>query len=168
MIIVCPLARLVETVSTHKARRVISLLGTPDLLIRPPGIAEGDHLYLEIHDIAEACDGHVLCGADHIETALAFIRGWDRAAPLVVHCWAGISRSTAMAYLAACALHPDHDEHAVAQALRAASPTAYPNRRIVALGDEMLGRGGRMTAAVEAIGRGRIAEQGEPFALPVA
>ena len=167
MIIVCPLSRLAETVSTHGAQRVISLLGEPKLLIRPPGVREADHLYLEVHDIAEPCDGQILCGAEHIDTVLAFVRAWDQAAPLVVHCWAGISRSTAVAFLAACALQPGRDEDDIAQALRAASPTAYPNRRIVALGDEVLGRGGRMVAAVEAIGRGSPADEGRPFALPL-
>jgi len=49
--------------------------------------------------------------------------------------------------------------------LREASPTAYPNRRLVALGDEVLSRQGRMIAAVERIGRGAIAEEGQVFGL---
>jgi predicted protein tyrosine phosphatase len=35
----------------------------------------------------------------------------------------------------------------------------------VALADRMLGRGGRMTAAVESIGRGLVAVEGDPFRL---
>ena len=84
---------------------------------------------------------------------------------MVVHCYAGISRSTAAAFASVCALNPRRDEFAVAQALREASPTAYPNPRIVALADDLLGRDGRMTAAVEAIGRGAIAAEGVPFRL---
>jgi predicted protein tyrosine phosphatase len=167
MILVCPLAKLAETVATHRAGRVISLLGEPAMLIRPPGIAAADHLFLHVHDIDQAGDGQILCGAEHVEELLAFVRGWDRRAPLVVHCWAGISRSTAVAFVAACALQPGRDEQAIAGDIRAASATAYPNRRIVALADGLLGRDGRMTAAVQAIGRGEVASEGLPFALPL-
>src|SRR6476620_9932720 len=50
------------------------------------------------------------------------------------------------------ALNPARDEQAIAQALRRASHTAYPNPRIVRLADQVLDRHGRMVAAVEAIG----------------
>jgi predicted protein tyrosine phosphatase len=49
--------------------------------------------------------------------------------------------------------------------LRAASPTATPNIRIVSLADRLLGRDGRMIAAIEAIGRGVTATEAEPFRL---
>jgi predicted protein tyrosine phosphatase len=77
----------------------------------------------------------------------------------------GISRSTASAYASVCALNPQRDETDIAQALRRASPTATPNIRIVALADRLLGRGGRMVAAIEAIGRGSLAEEAAPFRL---
>ncbi|MGD8355534.1 MAG: tyrosine protein phosphatase, partial [Methyloceanibacter sp.] len=86
--------------------------------------------------------------------------------PLLIHCWAGISRSTAGAFVVLCALNPHADEHSLARALRRASPTAYPNRRIVALADIVLGRNGRMSAAVDHIGRGLLAEEGKVFSLP--
>jgi predicted protein tyrosine phosphatase len=83
----------------------------------------------------------------------------------VMHCYAGISRSTAGAYVAACALNPRRDEATIARALRLASPTATPNCYFVALADQALGRGGRMTAAIEEIGRGAVAFEGDPFRL---
>jgi predicted protein tyrosine phosphatase len=52
---------------------------------------------------------------------ITFVRDWDRAAPLVVHCFAGISRSTAGAYVAVCTLNPARAALAIAQALRRAS-----------------------------------------------
>src|SRR5262249_38174958 len=79
------------------------------------------------------------------------------AKPLVVHCYAGISRSTAGAYVAACALNPRRDELAIARQLRRASATATPNSRFVALADRMLCREGRMVAAIDAIGPGTMA-----------
>ena len=50
----------------------------------------------------------------HVEQVLAFGRRWDRSAPLVIHCYAGISRSTASAFAIACALNPKRDEFDIA------------------------------------------------------
>ena len=87
--------------------------------------------------------------------------------PLDFHCFAGISRSTAAAYIAACTLAPERSERAIALALREASPTATPNARMVALADDLLGRGGRMVDAVRRIGRGTPAFEGAPFTLRI-
>ena len=79
---------------------------------------------------------------------------------MVIHCWAGISRSTAAALISLCALNPRCAEHLIARRLREASPTAYPNRLMIRLADAALGRKGRMVAAVEAIGRGVVGQRG--------
>jgi predicted protein tyrosine phosphatase len=108
----------------------------------------------------------VLPCESHVAELVRFALDWDREAPLLIHCWAGISRSTAAAFIALCALNPGAHELELAQALRQASPTAYPNRRLVRLADEVLGRSGRMITAVEAIGRGTFADEAQVFALP--
>jgi predicted protein tyrosine phosphatase len=100
-----------------------------------------------------------------VRALLDFVGAWDRTEPLLIHCYAGVSRSTAAAFIAACALAPARDEGEIARALRAASPTATPNARLIALADAALGRGGRMTDAVAAIGRGVECFEGKPFAL---
>ena len=86
---------------------------------------------------------------------------------MVVHCYAGISRSTAAAYIGLCALRPDLDEFLLAERLRRAAPSATPNARLVAAADRLLGRRGRMSEAIAAIGRGVDAFEGTPFALPL-
>jgi predicted protein tyrosine phosphatase len=116
-------------------------------------------------DITLPLEGYTAPADEHVSKLIAFVRGWDRAAPLVMHCYAGISRSTAAAYVAACTLNPQRDERAIARKLRLASPTATPNLRIVALADRALGRGGRMTTAIEEIGRGAMAYEAYPFRL---
>jgi predicted protein tyrosine phosphatase len=62
-------------------------------------------------------------------------------------------------------LRPHRDEAEIAQAVRANSPTATPNARLVAIADAMLGRNGRMVAAIEKIGRGCNCFEGTPFVL---
>jgi predicted protein tyrosine phosphatase len=110
-------------------------------------------------------DGYIMPGEQHVADLIDFVRGWDRRAPLVVHCYMGISRSTASAYATVCALNPHRDEASIALALRRASATATPNARIVSLADQLLGRKGRMIAAIETIGRGDLTAEAVPFRL---
>lgn len=165
MIHVCSLARLHETVEEIGARHVVSLLGDEVMVSRPRGVAPEHHLRLRLHDISTPLDGHIMPGENHVADLIRFVRQWDRRSPLVVHCYMGISRSTASAYASVCALNPQRDEAGIAQALRRASPTATPNIRIVSLADTLLGRGGRMVAAIETIGRGAMVQEAAPFRL---
>src|SRR5262245_37595164 len=121
MIHVCSLARLHRTVAATGARHVVTLLRDVDLIQRPAGIAEDDHLILGMDDIAEPLDGYVAPADEHVAQLIRFVQRWDRRAPLVVHCYAGISRSTAGAFVAACALNPRRSEIAIAWELRRAS-----------------------------------------------
>lgn len=165
MIHVCSLARLHRTVENTGARHVVTLLKDVDLVQRPDTIAPDNHLVLGIDDIVEPIDGYVAPADEHVAKLISFVRSWDRGNPLVIHCYAGISRSTAGAFVAACVLNPHRSELAIAQELRRASITATPNMRIVSLADVMLGRGGRMNAAIETIGRGAEAIEGHPFRI---
>lgn len=167
MIYVCPLSKVAATVETAGADTLISLLSAGMAMTRPDGIAVERHLLLSLHDIAEAREGMTPPGRAHIADLLAFARSWDRARPLVINCYAGISRSTASAYIIAAALAPRRDELELARTLRFLSPSATPNIRLVSLADDLLGRGGRMIDAVRSIGRGADAYEGTPFALKV-
>lgn len=162
---VCPMSLLRNTIQTTGARDVVTLMmRAPDI---PDAISLGAErqLVVDIADIVEPLDGYVLAQAAHIQELLGFTRAWSRRAPIIMHCFAGISRSTAAAYIAACDLDPDRNENAIARSLRQASPTATPNIHLIALADDILGRNGRMVDAVKAIGRGAEAFEAKPFAL---
>ena len=165
---VCSLSRIEEVVNLTGARKMVTLLSPGTKITRPSAIAVDDHLNLGVSDIVEPLQGQVFPEAGHIDALLVFVQRWDRVAPMLIHCYAGVSRSTASAFIAACALNPRRDEREIAQALRATSPTASPNPRFVALADSRLGREGRMSAAVLAIGRGADCFEAEPFALELA
>jgi predicted protein tyrosine phosphatase len=167
MIHVCSLARLHDTVSETGARHVVTLIKDISLVSRPHAVPPEQHLMLDMDDISEPIEGYVLPGKEHVSQLIEFVGGWDRAAPIVVHCYAGISRSTAGAFITACALNPARDEREIAYAIRHASPTAQPNLRLVRLADAILQRKGRMVSAVEAIGPGRMAYEGVPFRLDI-
>ena len=162
-IIVSPLAAVQLLVSRHKVGHVVSLLGpeTPhrDFI----GISAGNHLKLTFHDIIEPAEGLTPPAASHVETLIDFLKGRHGEDPLLIHCWAGISRSTASAFTAMCLYNPHVDEWRLAQQLRSLSHVATPNRRIVAFADDILGRQGRMVDAIDAIGRGEDAYEGVIF-----
>jgi len=167
MIYVTPLSQLENTLAASGAQRLVTLLRADDVFERPATIEAGNHLVLGMHDIVEEMPDMIAPALHHVEQLIDFARQWDRGAPLAINCYAGISRSTAAAYIVAAALNPQRDEAALARQLRRLSPSATPNIRLVRLADDMLGRGGRMTAAIRMIGRGADAFEGMPFVLPV-
>lgn len=165
MIHVCSLARLYATVEETKARHIVTLLRLIDRVQRPSHIAPENHLVLAVDDIVTPADGYTAPAEEHVKRLIDFVGQWDRATPLVVHCFAGISRSTAGAYVAACVLNPRRDELQIARAIRNASATAQPNARIIGIADRLLQRDGRMVRAIESIGPGAAATEGNPFRL---
>jgi predicted protein tyrosine phosphatase len=168
MIHVCSLARLHATVDETGARHIVTLLRLVDRVQRPTHIAPENHLVLAVDDITMPVEGYTAPAHEHVKQLIDFVGTWDRATPMVIHCFAGISRSTAGAYVAACALNPQRDEMQIAQAIRRASRTAQPNARIVSIADRLLKRDGRMIRAIETIGPGQAAAEGDPFRLDIA
>jgi predicted protein tyrosine phosphatase len=163
MLHVCSLAALPDTVKATGASHVLTVMANVDQVQRPVSILAANHLKVQVDDITEQMDGFLAPSEAHIEKVLNFVRSWDRSAPMVVHCYAGISRSTASAFAAACMLNPHRDEIAIARQIRAASPIAAPNRLIVSLADKALGREGRMLRALDEMGPGSMIVEGRPF-----
>ena len=168
MIHVCSLARLHAIVDETGARHIVTLLRLVDRVQRPSHIAPENHLVLAVDDITMPMDGYTAPAHEHVQRLVDFVSAWDRKTPMVMHCFAGISRSTAGAYVAACALNPGRDEMQIAWEIRRASRTAQPNSRIVSIADRLLKRDGRMIRAIEAIGFGDAATEGHPFRLDIA
>ena len=165
---VCPLSRAPHLAREKKVSHVVSLLDPGTAFPRIDGVGER-HLCVEVHDIEEEMEGLDRCCDTRIKRVLEFVGAWDRTQPILIHCYAGISRSTATAFITACAQNPGADEEAIAIALREASPSASPNRWLIELADAELGRGGRMLRAIKNIGRGASwLDIGEatPFSIP--
>lgn len=167
MIYVSPLSRIEQTIAQVGAERLISLLSAGTEMTRPAAIRAENHLLMNMHDIAAEQEGMTLPGEVHVRQLLDFAHAWDRSRPLAINCWAGVSRSTASAYIIAAAFDPSRNEAELAALLRRLSPTATPNPRLIAVADHILGRDGRMVAAIAAIGRGADCFEGVPFGLEV-
>jgi predicted protein tyrosine phosphatase len=169
-ILVCPLSRVADLVAERNPGRVISVLD-PDMSFPDLGVAyAGRHLRLAFHDVHEAAPGLTAAGDQHAADLLSFLKEWKAGESLLVHCRAGIGRSTATAFVAACYRNPDVPELAIARELRRLAPLARPNATVIRLADARMNRGGRMNAAFDATFRGLPwvdVDEGVPFELPV-
>jgi predicted protein tyrosine phosphatase len=163
---VCSLDAMPKLVVETGARHLVTVINQMSIPSTPSVVPPEQHLRLAMNDITTPQDGLVHPNEAHITKLIEFARTWDRQGPLVVHCWAGISRSTAAAFITLCTLHEPGRERDLAQAIRAASPTATPNSLMVELADDLMGRNGRMITAIDEIGTGELAMAGSPFKLP--
>ena len=134
------------------ASHVLSILD-PDWPVPQAFGAFGEHEKLELrfHDVIEEDAGMVAPSEDDVARLLAFGRDLmaepRNDAHLLVHCHAGISRSTAsMALILAQAL-PVVSAHEVMREIVRIRPKAWPNLRIIEIGDSMLSRNGELVAA---------------------
>jgi predicted protein tyrosine phosphatase len=167
-IVVCPLASIAELAVRHKASHLVSLIAEKQDFHRPGLIPADQHLTLKMNDIAFAGTGELVAPAEeHVERLIGFVHQWDRSAPIVIHCWMGVSRSPAAAVIASLAVDPDEDDLALATRLRAVAPHATPNARLIEFGDRLLGRDGRLVKAIKAIGRGSDTDGRASFVLPL-
>jgi predicted protein tyrosine phosphatase len=151
MIHVCRRAELEAQLALLAPRRLISVVDPEDLPSTPRGLTTASHLRLGIHDVVGPLAGCVPCGPPHVEQLERFIGDWAGSGPLLIHCRLGVSRSTAVALVAAVA-GLGREPHAAARALRVAAPHANPNGLIVEIADQVLRLGGRLVAARIAMG----------------
>ena len=167
MILVTPLSAVEDTIRRYRPSHLVTLLSPEHMIETPAGIETERHLRLGVNDVSEAEAADVPPSELHVAQLIAFAREWKAEAPLLVHCWAGISRSMAAAYIMLCDRLGPGAETEIAQALRFRAPHAYPNSLMVSLADRALGREGRMIHAVNMIGRGSIVAEGECVELPL-
>ena len=167
-IIVCPLPSIAEMAVRHGAREMVSLIAEKQDFHRPGIIAAHRHLKLAMNDIGFAGTGDLVAPSEeHVERLIGFVREWDQSAPIIIHCWMGVSRSPAAAVIVALSLHPEEDDFELAARLRKVAPHATPNTRLIEIGDRMLGRSGRLVAAIKSIGRGAETDGRSSFTLPL-
>src|SRR5678816_3428422 len=101
-IFVCPLSQLKKLLKQHKPASVVSILEPgSDFPQLGPAYA-GRHLWLDFHDTRRPTSDLVMPTVIHMDRLLRFLNRWNPEKCLLIHCRGGISRSTAVAFIAAC------------------------------------------------------------------
>jgi predicted protein tyrosine phosphatase len=166
-LLVTPLSSLTEALAEHGPSHLVSLLSPEHMIATPDGFAAARHLRLGVNDIVDPAAGTAPPARAHIDQLLEFSRGWDASRPMVIHCWAGISRSMASAFTILCDRLGEDREIEIARAIRQRAPHAQPNRLLVQHADNALGRGGKMLAALNSMGPPLLVEEGVTTAFPL-
>ncbi len=119
----------------------------------------GEHARLELrfHDIIDESADEIAPQPEHVDALLGFGRDLQAEpagrAHLLVHCHAGISRSTAsMALILAQAL-PERPAEAILRLVHGMREKAWPNLRMMEIGDAKLNRLGTLVEATHALHR---------------
>lgn len=110
-----------------------------------------ERLCLRFHDVIDEHEGMVAPQRDDIEGLLRFGRSLAvsrSARGLLIHCHAGLSRSTAAAVLVLAQARPDRSPEAAVIEMLELQPRAWPNLRMIELGDQLLVCEGRLVRAV--------------------
>ena len=162
-ITICGIAELGEH-SAAGVTHVLSILGptSPD---SPEFAAFTPHrrLILRFHDVIERRPDQIAPTREDVERLLIFGREVSETsgAHLLVHCRAGVSRSTAAAALILVQANPEWPASTSLDTVAALRPRAWPNLLILELGDALLGRNGEIVAAAGAIYRRVLASDPE-------
>ena len=148
-----------EELETHSARAVTHVLSIVDPDCPDPHAFQAyethDRTILRFHDIVEPFDGFVMPEPGHVEAILSFGEALSRGAAarkrpghLLVHCHAGISRSTAAMAMLLAQVYPEEDEDHIFERLVGIRPQAWPNSRMIGFADRLLSRNGGLNAAL--------------------
>ncbi len=139
---------------------VVSIMGADTVVETPRWLPSARHLRLTFDDVIESSHGYKAPSRRHIARLIEFANGWTEDGPILVHCMAGISRSSAAALVVASSRRPGREVE-LARRLRLAGPWLSPNEKVVALADDLLRCDGRLRQALEAMGppTGRVSDR---------
>ncbi len=157
---ICGLDELLSQRST-RVTHVLSILdpGMPQPEIVRHYKMLRDHQMLHFHDIAQPMAGAQAPSRGHVARLLAYgdeiVSTLGAEDHLLIHCHAGISRSTAAATILLAQHHPGREEQALQRVVQS-RPVAIPNVRMIAYADALLERDGALIAALENLRRGRL------------
>jgi predicted protein tyrosine phosphatase len=143
----------IDELPSHSDRgvtHVLTLLDpgwpSPDALAN---LGAGQYLDLRFHDIIDPHPALVAPDEEHVDRLLAFGRGLTNISGghLLVHCHMGISRSSAATFLLLAQARPDRAATQLLAEIARIRPHAWPNLRMIELGDAMMARDGELIAA---------------------
>jgi predicted protein tyrosine phosphatase len=147
----------IEELAEHCAIGVTHVLSILDPTApEPPAFgAFGEHERLELRfdDVIEERPDAAAPQRHHVAQLLDLGRTLPAAgeAHLLVHCHAGISRSTAATTLILAQARPEIPATLILARIRGIRDKAWPNLRMIEFGEDLLGRSGEFSDAVGAV-----------------
>ena len=156
MIIVCSLKDLEAVCESAQPSHVISVIDPGYAPDTPAGVDH--HLKLGFDDILEISESNQIFrlntdevpqlppNINHTESIIKFSNTWNKKAPIVIHCWCGVSRSMATASYLMCKEDTANINRNI-QYIRSIAPHANPNKVLIKLFEDSLELQNQMTLA---------------------
>ena len=144
-IMVTPVSHVYGAVMWRGATHVISLLVNEErpTVKLPPGFNKASHLFLDMDDVIDA-DAVAAPTRQQVQRILDWAKNLPQDSKLLIHCFAGVSRSTAAALaIKVQELGVDRIDDAILW-LTHIRPQACPNPIIIKYADEILGANGKL------------------------
>jgi predicted protein tyrosine phosphatase len=164
---ICRACDLAALAAELRPQRILSIAEPGFRNPTPTGIGPDDHHHLNFDDIAEAIPGYVEPSELHVASIIDLSGRLLDGDRILVHCQAGISRSSAAAMIILSARNPGY-ERDIAARLREEGPWFVPNRLMVEIADRLMGRGPILSAALASMGPPTMILNSRPVRLPLS
>src|SRR5580765_1152765 len=102
LILVTPRSAVPAVIRSRRPSHLVTLLSPEHMIETPEGFPVERHLRLGVNDIVDVAAGDSPPATSHMQELLEFSRAWEGEEPILIHCWAGVSRSMAATYAVLC------------------------------------------------------------------
>ncbi|MDB4831651.1 hypothetical protein OAH28_03110 [Hyphomicrobiales bacterium] len=164
-IVISPLSLANKMIDKYNANYIISILSPGALFPVFNNIKDEDHLKLSFNDIISPRQNLIEPSLEHVKSIINFSKRCDKSDTLLIHCYAGISRSTAAALILYSYYKNNLSADSMAIELMSLSPCANPNSLLLAFGDRVIGNKNTLMQCHILLKRPKLAYENEPFIL---
>jgi predicted protein tyrosine phosphatase len=165
VIVVCSFWALEETLKLFNPSHIVSLMDHRDAVVAPTDMGAANQLRLGFRDTISTSPRDNPPTPEDIKGLIDFATKWKPSGdPILIHCTAGISRSSAGALIVASKFQPNR-EIELAGHLRNQAPYCIPNKLMIELADRELSLDGNLTSAVAGMGNPNMEILPEPYVL---
>ncbi|MFQ3361186.1 MAG: tyrosine phosphatase family protein [Alphaproteobacteria bacterium] len=164
-IVISPLSLANKMIDKYNANYIISILSPGESFPIFEGIKDTNHLKLSFNDITSPRKNLIQPSLGHVKNIISFTKKCTKNDTLLIHCYAGISRSTAAALIVYCYYKKDLRADLMATELMSLSPSANPNSLLLKLGDHIIGSSNILSECHKILKKPILTYENKPFTL---